>query len=417
MPDNTTLLDPSPYVLAQTDLLIQLGSTQDFINRWVLESALEPQELQLSGATGNAPEANDNAQEADDIVTAIKGWAVVADVHAGFQRVDGRNLLGFNDGVSNPRRLSPLFEQVVWTTEEDEGPRPEFIDGTYMVFQKITHDLDQWRALDRKAQEQWIGRSKGTGLLLGTLDEETDTKLALGLRSNDPAVRAAALKVWEPLFKAQTDPDTRFFDHVDGIYEGKPKYGDIPNQCPAWSHVRKANQREEDGQYIPHLIFRRGYPFMENSADNDMQTGLLFVCFQHDISQGFEFIKTIWLNSSGFPVPLHDARFAVPRVFTPHELMLRHARGRFTVAELQALTPAERQLLGYTDERAFQTALQEARDPRTQETGREGLAGPSANGVTPTGEMISTVALGGGYYFVPPIPNRNLAEIGQQFFS
>jgi Dyp-type peroxidase family len=341
--------------------------------------------------------------------------------------VDGRNLMGFNDGVSNPRRLSPLFDQTVWTTQADEGDRPDFIDGTYMVFQKIVHDLDQWRALDRPTQEAWVGRSKGTGLLLGTIPPDEDTALALALRSNDPAVRDPAVEKWESLFKPQTDPTTPFYNHVGGDqhpYEGEPVYGDIPNQCPMWSHVRKANQRQEDDQYTAHYVFRRGYPYMENGPDNTISAGLLFVCFQHDLAESFEFVKTIWLNSSGFPVPLHDAQFivdghqVVPRVFTQEELRFRHSRGRFTADELKALTPDQRQLLGYADDKAYRAAIAQAtNDPRTQETGREGLSGPSLNGVNVDGEQVSTVALGGGYYFVPPIPDQNIAEIGQQFFS
>src|SRR5437868_8961446 len=97
--------------------------------------------------------------ETPDIVTAVTGWATITDVNAGFQRIDGRNLQGFNDGVSNPRRLSPLFDDIVWTKTPDDN----FKDGTYMVFQKIEHDLDQWRELELDEQEEWVGRSKGTG--------------------------------------------------------------------------------------------------------------------------------------------------------------------------------------------------------------------------------------------------------------
>jgi hypothetical protein len=91
----------------------------------------------------------------------------VTDFHACFQRIDGKNLLGFNDGISNPFRLS---NSVIWTTKEDEGGK--FQDGTYMVFQKIEHDLENWQRLPEEKQEHWIGRSKGTDLLLGTLPKK-----------------------------------------------------------------------------------------------------------------------------------------------------------------------------------------------------------------------------------------------------
>jgi hypothetical protein len=61
--------------------------------------------------------------------------------------------------------------------------------------------------------------------------------------------------------------------------------------------------------------------------------------------------------------------------------------------------------------------LQETKDQNTQNTGREGLSGPSELGVVPTGDLIATMPFGGGYYFVPPIPNRRISDIGQQFFD
>jgi hypothetical protein len=41
MPDHEKLGDVTPYILAQTDMIIQLGSTKDFVNRWVLENTLQ----------------------------------------------------------------------------------------------------------------------------------------------------------------------------------------------------------------------------------------------------------------------------------------------------------------------------------------------------------------------------------------
>ena len=61
--------------------------------------------------------------------------------------------------------------------------------------------------------------------------------------------------------------------------------------------------------------------------------------------------------------------------------------------------------------------MEETKDGDTQNTGREGLAGPSELGVVPTGDFIAIIPFGGGYYFVPPIPDRNISNIGQQFFD
>ena len=412
MPSHPELGDPTPYSLAQTDLIIQLGSTKDFINRWVLENTLQPPDghetrRQTSTIASNyfgLRKEYINKQEEDrmtpDIITAVQDWATMTDVHAGFQRIDGRNLMGFNDGVSNPRRLSPLFDKVVWTTEMDEGQG--LAGGTYMVFQKIEHDLEQWRQLDLEKQEQWVGRSKGTGLLLGSLPKDEDRNLSYDLGSNDPGVRNSALKRWKELFREQLDPEKRLFDGLD------PKYKDIQLECPVWSHVRKANPRQVDGTPT-RLIFRRGYLYMEPDLNSKIRSGLLFICFQSDIENGFEFIKKKWLNNKAFPVP-------EKRTFTEREKAFRHEHGRFTYDERKGMNHVTRKDTGLSDLDTFSKYQRNADKPDTQNTGREGLAGPSELGVNPTGAFLSIVPFGGGYYFIPPIPIRSFSDIGHQFF-
>jgi Dyp-type peroxidase family len=397
IPDHVGLGDVAPYSLAQTDLIIQLGSTSDFVNRWVYENKIEAQGE--SGLEKDEVKRDENGN-APDIVTAIAGWATVTDIHAGFQRMDGRNLMGFNDGISNPRPLSGgKFNDVVWTTETDESPTLK--DGSYMVFQKIEHDLDQWRQLSAEEQEQWVGRKKITGLLLGTPENE-DQKFIEALKNQDPDAKEKLRK----LLDDQSDPEKPFYNSE--VFK---------NSVPAWSHVRKANPRQEkmaNGKLLgKRIIFRRGYPFMEAGLNNRTISGLLFISFQRDIENSFEFIKKKWLNNKDFPTPKS-------RPFTKHELDKRHSQGRFSPDELQRLArsdTSDRQLLGLHNQGVLKSKLQETKDQDTQNTGREGLSGPSELGVVPTGDLIAIIPFGGGYYFVPPIPNRRISDIGQQFFD
>jgi Dyp-type peroxidase family len=418
MPDHHGLGDPTPYSMAQTDLIIQLGSSSDFVNHWVHENSIQPPHAKQNTIS----KLQQENLETPDIVSAVSGWAVITDFSAGFQRVDNRNLQGFNDGVSNPRRLTELFDKIVWTTTEQDN----FKDGTYMVFQKIEHDLDQWRALELDEQEEWIGRSKGTGLLLGTLKKEEDHELSKNLSDPtiDPKIREKALKELTKHFNPndpehdQSNPETRFFDHIDpNNPNSPPKHGEIPLKCPAWAHVRKANPRQEDSlgaaidrEFPPKLIFRRGYPYMEKGSNEKTHSGLLFVCFQNNIDEGFEFVKKVLFNNKNFPVPCPR------RNFTNQEIAERHSQGRFALEELEKLLPQERKLLGLENQEDFDEAKQEAQNEDTQNTGREGLAGPSELGIITTGEFLAIVPLGGGYYFVPPIPNKMIANIGEQFF-
>ena len=191
------------------------------------------------------------------------------------------------------------------------------------------------------------------------MDEEEDARLARNLRSENEDVRGEAASDIKKLLDVQMDPVTRFFDSNGGDIEVQGKHKKykispkrIRENVPAWSHVRKANPRREDGA-PPILIFRRGYPFVETGLNNKIHSGLLFVCFQKNIRDGFEFIKKNWFNNKNFPVPLL-------RDFTDHELQERHKGGRFTVAELQRLTADQRKVLGLDDDEEFKNAFENA---------------------------------------------------------
>jgi Dyp-type peroxidase family len=401
MPTHTDLGDSAQYMFTQTDLIIQLCSSRDFVNRWVFRtdsSPLTPSEEQRQYQSGSAKEIP--GRESHDIITAVEKWAEVTDIHSGFQRLDGRNLMGFMDGISQPERLR---NDVVWTTTDDE--KGSLIDGTYMVFQKIEHNLDLWERLSVSEQERWVGRSKGTGLLLGTLSREEDEKLAEQCRSNDPLVSKTAKLRLRKLLEEQKDPYSPLYSSSD------PRHRSIRLECPVWSHVRKANPRGAEAE-AKKIIFRRGYLFMEDTIHPGRRpsSGLLFICFQRDIRHGFEYIKKNYLNNKNFPVP--NAR----KKFSREELAFRRIHGRFTVEELKKIGPYQKSVLG-VDPTGYASELKEAIDPDLQNTGKEGLAGPSQMGIYPRGDLVITHALGGGYYFIPPIPNKKISEIGQQFFK
>jgi Dyp-type peroxidase family len=391
MPDYSELADIAPYSLFQTDFIIQLAASVDYVNRWVFQNqtGITKKEGKKNAAHSTQPgrfgSLDIDEDEPPDIHTAIKPWARITDFHAGFQRLDGKNLLGFNDGVSNPFRLS---NNVIWTTRQDEGEK--FQDGTYMVFQKIEHDLDEWQKLHEEKQELWVGRSKGTGLLIGTLSKDEDNKLALEMRANNEIIRRRAISKWKKLYNQQKFPDTKFYDPAQTQYRG------IQLGCPVWSHVRKANPRQADGA-ANILIFRRGYLFTDDGADGKSKSGLLFICFQRDIEKGFEYIKKNFLNNVNFPVPEQRKNF------NSLELQKRHQQGRLTVSELQISKKNITNNLSVDD--------------NTQNTGRDGLSGPSELGVYPEGQFPITLSLGGGYYFIPPIPKRNISGISEQFFE
>jgi Dyp-type peroxidase family len=398
MPNHLELGDPLAYTLRQTDILIQLASSSDYINRWIYEYSSETSGHGVGSSSTFSSYAEADTQKAD-IVSAIQEWASVQDLHVGFQRVDGRNLLGFKDGISNPHGLQ--LNDVVWTIEAEESNL--LADGTYMVFQKIEHDLEKWRKLPEEEQEKLIGRSKGTGLLLGTLTKIEDQELADQIRSKNAIEAADAKRRLKELLDPQRNPFTT-------LSRGEIVNSDrIKVMCPVWSHARKSNPREADDSPSK-VIFRRGYLYSDADSGSYLKSGLLFICFQKNIGEGFEFIKKNWLNNKDFPIPRSRP------FFNESESLARRSHARFSEEELIGLSMEQRKALGLVGE-TFRKALEETRDIDTQNTGRDGLTGPSKLGVHPRNLFFATRTLGGGYYFVPPIPNKDISLIGESFFS
>ena len=276
LPPHYEIGDKSPYVLPQTDMILQLASNNYVVNKMVLNNDsflrrnknLLTRDLHYLNTQENAPL---------DIMETIKGWAKVADVHTGFHRADGRNLMGFYDGISNPYRLS---NNNIWISEDED--EIELKDGTYMVFQKIEHNLIEWNKLNTEVQEKWVGRSKATGLLLGTLSPDEEKRLVSDLYSKDESIRNEAKVRLSKLFNEQRNPSKNFFDSFD------IRYQNINKKCPESSHARKTNSRKSTGP--EHLIFRRGCLYMEEDYIEYPKSGILFISFQNDIKI-FEVMK------------------------------------------------------------------------------------------------------------------------------
>lgn len=79
---------------------------------------------------------------------------VVDEVRA-FRSFEARDLLGFVEGVENPRGAAAQTALAV-TAEQD----PDFVGSSYVVVQKYLHDLEAWNHVPVEEQEQIIGRGK-----------------------------------------------------------------------------------------------------------------------------------------------------------------------------------------------------------------------------------------------------------------
>jgi Dyp-type peroxidase family len=372
MPDNVILHDQLPYILPQTDMIIQLCSTQEYVNKWVLHNddyviGTKRTIGNNSSDFGQYTQGIKESSEVHDIIASLNGWAAILDIHSGFQRHDGRNLMGFLDGISQPS--GKLRDEIVWTTADDEVPH--LVDGTYMVFQKIEHDLESWRKMNVTDQENWVGRSKATGLLLGTLSNEEDRRLAQLSRSSDVFERKVAQERLKKLLESQRNPETKFFSNEDNLSMR------IQKNCSPYSHVRMANPRGAHG-FPQKIIYRRGYLFMEDTILNPgrLRSGLLFICFQRNVKNGFEYIKKNFFNTN-------------------------------IISKEKSSTPATKYggpENSSLDRQAYGRNNFNCNDSVTHNKKHETLP-------------FNPVTLGGGYYFIPPVQNNKISEIGQWFFS
>lgn len=156
------------------------------------------------------------------------------------------NLLGFKDGTGNPdSQNSTLMKSVVWVTPDQQEPAWS-VGGSYQAVRIIQFHVEFWDRTPLKEQQTIFGRDKQSGAPLGMKHEHDVPDYA-----RDPDGEVIALD----------------------------------------SHIRLANPRTPETE--ANLMMRRGYSYslgVTHSGQLDM--GLLFVCFQHDLEKGFLTVQT-----------------------------------------------------------------------------------------------------------------------------
>jgi Dyp-type peroxidase family len=176
--------------------------------------------------------------------------------------------------------------------------------GSYLVFRKLEQNVKAFKDKEKELASALFGSipSKAQQELAGAMvvgRYENGTPLALD-------------GVEKPIAK----------DEVPNDYTFETPNSDAADtaglRCPFHAHTRKNNPRT-DGFGSPalkdnkeHRIVRRGIPYedkprkrlKDGMLDGDAQptgdVGLLFMCFQSDILNQFEFIQRVWANNENF---------------------------------------------------------------------------------------------------------------------
>ncbi|ATZ11859.1 iron uptake transporter deferrochelatase/peroxidase subunit [Erwinia amylovora] len=151
------------------------------------------------------------------------------------------NLLGFKDGTANPDTAdSGLMDNILWVSEQ-QGEPAWTIGGSYQAVRIIQFHVEFWDRTPLREQQTIFGREKHSGAPLG-MQQEHDL------------------------------PD----------YDSDPA-GEV---IPLDAHIRLANPRTAQTQSS--LLLRRGYSYsLGVSHSGQLEMGLLFICYQHDLEKGF----------------------------------------------------------------------------------------------------------------------------------
>ena len=113
-----------------------------------------------------------------------------------------------------------------------------------------------------------------------------------------------------PVVEPQSKPPKARAVPVTGVPNNFNYSGDPSGlQCPFGGHIRKSNPRTDTPDSKTHLMARRGIPYgLRTDGPNDEQidnkptgeVGLLFMAYQSNLENQFEFAQQKWVNNAGF---------------------------------------------------------------------------------------------------------------------
>jgi len=261
-----------------------------------------------------ADNLTDVEKKESEITDKLRGIATVATVDRGIKvRRQFNNQtedavvehFGFTDGIGDPRFLKEDLERkekgetakrlfsarlnLVLVPDPLGTPNVSF--GSFLIFRKLEQNVQGFKKAELElSKELGVSRELSGAMAVGRFEDGT------------------------PLVLQGKDGSTNLNDFD---YSRDP----VGLKCPFQAHLRTTNPRNEsvrkDGpfaqseeQELGHRITRRGVtyggPLSDFSNLDKLPTGgvgLLFMCYQSDIWEQFEFIQRFWSNHPRFLEP------------------------------------------------------------------------------------------------------------------
>ncbi len=216
---------------------------------------------------------------------------------------------GFADGISQPLFVKRDIDKALtdyggfdkWDPKaglnlvlaKDPNGKTEDSYGSYLVYRKLEQNVKAFREdQERLATTVGVNENLAGALIVGRFADGTPV-----VTSNTPT---GATKTNN--FNYDDDPQSFGLD---------PK----PTKCPFHAHIRKTNPRGDTGRVNSapdfqhaldverdHRIARRAISYGQNDITQEPQvgSGLLFLCFQGDLENQFNFMQSAWANQNNF---------------------------------------------------------------------------------------------------------------------
>jgi Dyp-type peroxidase family len=176
-------------------------------------------------------------------------------------------------------------------------PLPDWCrNGSFVVYRRLHQDVQGFRNTADQQSQSGLRFDQLAAKLVGRWPSGTPMEHVPGMpKTKDPSAEDLGTQ-------------TILTNHLNDFDYG----GDTDGlRVPRAAHIRKVNPRAAD---LPggeasnrHRLIRRGIPYGPPFQDGESpygdggpDRGLLFICYQADIADGFEFVQQVWANAVGF---------------------------------------------------------------------------------------------------------------------